>query len=490
MILLLDKKKIVLNFSSYAFGNVLTLAAGLVSFPLFTRVMTVSEYGLLSLLNTALMLLVCLSKGGIQNSINRFWKSDENNDDLIASSYTGVVICFTVVLLLTLPGFYLGWYGREYDKFSFSVVCVCYLTVLFEIVRSVGNNIAIINKKAILYSGLNVAHKYLRIILPLLGILFFKNRLLGIAVGFMLSSLVTMLVVINKHEYRIRFTYNNTFTLTLLLFSLPLMLNELVNYVLNYCDRLFIAYFLDSAAVGMYSAAYNLSNNVEVVLITSMNMTTAPLLLSCFNMHGFDEMKRLLRLCIRWYCLFGSGIIALVVSIGPDLLVLLASSKYRAAGPVMLPVLLGVFLYGLYGLASSTLFFRNKTKVILTLCTSATVINLLANWGLVPRLGIIGAAYATLISFLFLGIAGMWLAYRDKFSEIFMALLRLFPAIILLCVLNWISVPGLLLSIVLKTAVGIFVWIAASYLLFTEVRSGIGGIGGYIYRKLESFNKV
>lgn len=485
----MDKKKIFFNFSSYAFGNVLTLAAGLVSFPLFTRVMTVSEYGLLSLLNTALMLLICLSKGGIQNSINRFWKSEENNNDLIASSYSGVIICFTVVVLLTMPGFCFGWYGNEYGKFSFSVVGVCYLTVLFEIIRSVGNNIAIINKKALLYSGLNVAHKYLRIVLPLLGILFLSNRLLGIAIGFMLSSLVTMLIVIKRQEFRVRFTCDKKFTLTLLAFSLPLMLNELVNYVLNYCDRLFLAYFLDSAAVGMYSAAYNLSNNVEVVLITSMNMTTAPLLLSCFNTHGFDEMKRLLRRCIGWYCLLGSGIIALVVSIGPDLLVLLASSKYRAAGPVMLPVLLGVFLYGLYGLASSTLFFRNKTKVILTLCTSATAINLLANWGLVPRLGIIGAAYATLISFFFLGVAGMWLAYRGEFSEIFIALLRLFPAIILLCALNWISMPGLLLSIVVKTAVGIVVWLAASYLLFADVRNGIGGVGGYIFSKFEPFNK-
>ena len=448
--------------------------------------MTVSEYGLLSLLNTALMLLTCLSKGGIQNSINRFWKSEEDNSELIATSYTGVFICFSIVSLITLPGFYLGWYGVEYNKFSLSVIAACYFTVFFEIIRSVGNNVAVIEKKALLYSSLNVAHKYLRVILPYLGILYFSDRMFGIATGFMLSSMVTMLVVINKIEFKIRFNFHRELILKLVMFSFPLMLNELVNYVLNYCDRLFLAFYLDSAAVGMYSAAYNLSNNIEVVLITSMNMTTAPLLLDCFNNHGFDEMKCLLRRCIDWYCLLGSGIIALVVSIGPDLLVLLASSKYRAATPVMLPVLLGVFLYGLYGLAASTLFFRNKTKVILILCTAATVINLIANWLLVPRLGIIGAAYATLISFFFLGVAGMLLAYRGKFSVLHIALLKLLPAIIMLCVLNWVSIPGLLLGIVVKSLVGTIVWAATSYLLFTEVRRGVGVVSGYVYNKLKA----
>ncbi|MDD2335112.1 MAG: oligosaccharide flippase family protein [Geobacteraceae bacterium] len=482
----MDKKKILFNFSSYAFGNVLSIGAGLVSFPLFTRVLTVSEYGLLSLLNTALMLLTCLSKGGIQNSINRFWKSEEDNAELVATSYSGVIVCFSIVLLLTLPGFYWGWYGAEYNKFSLSVIAACYFTALFEIIRSVGNNIAIIEKKALLYSSLNIVHKYLRIILPFLGIMYFSSRMLGIATGFMIASLVTMLAVINKREFKVSFKYNRKLIISLLIFSFPLMLNELVNYVLNYCDRLFLAFYLDAAAVGMYSAAYNLSNNVEVVLITSMNMTTAPLLLDCFNRRGFDEMKYLLRRCLGWYCLLGSGIIALVVSIGPDLLVLLASSKYRAAGPVMLPVLLGVFLYGLYGMATSTLFFCNKTKIILALCTVATIINLFANWYLVPRLGIIGAAYATLLSFLFLGVTGMWLAYSDSFSELSKALLRLLPAIIMLYLLYLISMPGLILSIVIKSIVGTIVWVSVSFLLFSEVRSGVSGITAHLYNKLKS----
>ena len=197
-------------------------------------------------------------------------------------------------------------------------------------------------------------------------------------------------------------------------------------------------------------------------------------------------MKCLLRRCLDWYCLLGSGIIALVVSIGPDLLVLLASSKYRAAAPVMLPVLLGVFLYGLYSLAASTLFFRNKTKVILTLCTTATIINLIANWLLIPRLGLIGAAYATLVSFLFLGVVGMFLAYRNNISGIYLAALKLTPAIIMVVVLNLISFPELFLSVVVKSIVGTIVWAVISYLFFTEVRNGARTVSTYINNKIKA----
>lgn len=470
------KKSLLRNFTSYAFGNVLGLMAGLLSFPLFTRTLTLSEYGTLSLLNAALSLLTCLSKGGIQNTINRFWVADGDNTELVSSSYSGVVSCFVLITVITSPGFLLGWFGHEYAKFSMMVLFACYVTVFFEVIRSVSNNISIIKKNAFQYSLLNSCHKYLRIILPYLGVLVFADRLLGIAIGFMVASITTASILLYRQNFAWKFQFDKKRLSTLLIFGFPLMLNELVDYCLAFCDRFFLAHYLNVSAVGVYSAAYNLSNNVQVVLITSMGMTSAPLLLERFNDCGFDEMKRLLRCCITWYCLLGGGVVALSTSVGPDLLVFLASSKYSEASTVMLPILAGVFLYGLFGLATSTLFFRNQTKVILVFCFAAAVINILANWLLVPELGIMGAALATLFSYLFLGVVGMNLAYDVRFNEILYALVRLVPALIMGVTLQFIDIPDHLLNILLKSSAGMLVWSLFSYLLFSEVRTGVRGL--------------
>ncbi|TWJ17314.1 oligosaccharide flippase family protein [Geobacter argillaceus] len=464
-----NKKKFFLNFSSYAFGNGLILAAGLFSFPLFTRTLSVSEYGAFSLLNAALSLLVCLSKGGLQNTINRFWKSGENNSDLVATSYSGAVICFLLITVITLPAFYLGWFGAEYSKFTLPVLIACYLIVLFEVIRSISNNVSIIQKKAFQYSCVNVAHKYLRIILPFIGILIFSNKIFGIAVGFLMGSFITMSILLYRQEFGFRLRYDKKLLTSIFIFGFPLMLNELIDQLLSFCDRFFLAHYLNASAVGMYSAAYNLSNNVQVLLITSMGMTTAPILLERFNTNGFEDMKRLLRRCITWYCLLGGAVIALFASIGPDLLVLLASSKYREAGSVMLPVLLGVFFYGMYSLSTSTLFFRNQTKLILFICFIASIINIFSNWILVPRHGIFGAALAALVSYLFLGVVGIWLVYNGEWREFFTSVTRLIPAVIMACVLNMISIPGTLSSILIKTALGVIIWSVASYLQISEI---------------------
>lgn len=471
-----EKRSYLGNFSSYAVGNALGLLAGLVSFPLFTRTLSVSEYGALSLLNAALSLLACFSKAGIQNSINRFWVAGGDNGDLVGTSYSGVIACFLLVTLVSLPGFCLGWFGPEYARFSLLVLAACYLTVLFEVLRSVSNNISIIRKDALHYSLLNCGHKYLRILFPYLGLLICADRMFGIAAGFLAASVISAALLFQRQKLAWRLRLERRQLSSLLVFSLPLMLNELIDYCLTFCGRFFLVHHLGASSVGVYSAAYNLSNNLQVVLITSMGMTTAPILLERFNAEGFESMKSLLRRCISWYCLLGGGMVALAASVGPDLLLFLASSKYQEAAGVMLPILSGVFLYGLYGLATSTLFFRNQTRTILSFCLAAAVINVLANWLLVPRIGIMGAALATLASHFFLGTVGATLAYGGRTGELLNSLARLVPALLMMLLVNLMVVPDHLLSLVLKSGAGLALWSLFSYAFFAEVRAGVASL--------------
>lgn len=66
-------RKLALHISNYSIGNLLVTISGLVSFPIFTRVFTVDEYGVMNLIATTLALLLAISKLGIQHSIVRFY---------------------------------------------------------------------------------------------------------------------------------------------------------------------------------------------------------------------------------------------------------------------------------------------------------------------------------------------------------------------------------------------------------------------------------
>ena len=84
--------------------------------------------------------------------------------------------------------------------------------------------------------------------------------------------------------------------------------------------------------------------------------------------------------------------------ISKEMITLLASEKYIDASPLMPIIMAGVMLGFIFPFSAG--FHLNKnTTMILTLTSIMAIFNIVLNIFFVPRMGIEGAAYATLISF-------------------------------------------------------------------------------------------
>ena len=66
-------KKLFQHSSSYLLGQILLMAAGFLSFPIYTRALTISDYGHLGLVTSTIAFVVAISKLGLQHSIIRFY---------------------------------------------------------------------------------------------------------------------------------------------------------------------------------------------------------------------------------------------------------------------------------------------------------------------------------------------------------------------------------------------------------------------------------
>ncbi|NMC73322.1 MAG: oligosaccharide flippase family protein, partial [Geobacteraceae bacterium] len=91
-----DIKTLVKQSSHYFVGQAAILAAGFLSFPILTRIFSVGEYGLMSLVTTTLFIAVAVVKFGIPNSIVRFYAEYRAADRLPS---------FFSTLFLALSGF-------------------------------------------------------------------------------------------------------------------------------------------------------------------------------------------------------------------------------------------------------------------------------------------------------------------------------------------------------------------------------------------------
>ena len=73
--------KLLMHLKNYSLGSILVTGAGLISFPIFTRLLSTDEYGLLSLIAVTITFLVAIGKLGLQNPIVRFYSDAESEKD-------------------------------------------------------------------------------------------------------------------------------------------------------------------------------------------------------------------------------------------------------------------------------------------------------------------------------------------------------------------------------------------------------------------------
>src|SRR6476469_5940169 len=91
-------------------------------------------------------------------------------------------------------------------------------------------------------------------------------------------------------------------------------------------------------------------------------------------------------------------IVGLVV-VGADALLLMAGNDKTASAPVF--VLIGIVytLDGLLSICGAGLLLLKRSRSVLLLTLSAAVLNVILNFFLIPRFGVMGAAYSSMLSF-------------------------------------------------------------------------------------------
>ncbi|HBA34554.1 MAG TPA: polysaccharide biosynthesis protein, partial [Gammaproteobacteria bacterium] len=89
-------KNLFIHFSKYSLSNILIALAGLVSFPILTRMLTVEQYGVMSLIGATLTLVISFGKLGVQHSAIRFYSEiNANKSPFNLTQFFSTVLTFS-----------------------------------------------------------------------------------------------------------------------------------------------------------------------------------------------------------------------------------------------------------------------------------------------------------------------------------------------------------------------------------------------------------
>jgi O-antigen/teichoic acid export membrane protein len=188
----------------------------------------------------------------------------------------------------------------------------------------------------------------------------------------------------------------------LMVYGLPLAASFALAFVVNSSDRFLIAWFLGSEATGLYAAGYGVAWSGVMLLLTSVNLAAYPLAVRALENEGREAARVQLRHNFLLLALLGLPAVAGITLLAPNIARVMLGEAFRVEAVRLMPfvalaaLLVGLKIYFLdfaFQLGRSTIW-----QVWIMLATAG--VNLALNWQLIPRLGIIGAIYATIAAYL------------------------------------------------------------------------------------------
>ncbi|HEY0600674.1 lipopolysaccharide biosynthesis protein [Brevundimonas sp.] len=184
-------------------------------------------------------------------------------------------------------------------------------------------------------------------------------------------------------------------------YGYPIAASLALTVVLSSTDRFLLAAFMDEAAVGAYHAGYSIANRTLDVLFLWLGSAGQPALVMALERGGPERLKTAAREQLSTFLLIGLPAAAGVALVARPLSEVLIGEDLRIAAASVTPwIALSALLYGLTAYYFGQAFtLGKKTKLLLVAMAVPAAMNVLLNLILVPRFGLMGAAWATAASF-------------------------------------------------------------------------------------------
>ena len=381
-------------------AQIVPALASFASVYLFTRFATPAEYGLFALAMSIAQMGQSVFFYWIQVGATRHLDSARLKGtlaELQSAAYRSHALtfaAFAAIYVITLPMLPLDKPLRRALWFALAIVGLRSLVTVNQAFHRG-------NLNAARFNFIECAQAVAQLGLGLAALLLTSSRAGGLLAGAVIASLLVATIDARAVITALRHPVARAEIVTLLRFGLPLSASFALNYLLSTSDRMLVEYFLGSAAVGVYSVAYSLMDRVISSIFVAVTLAAFPLAIRAFEREGAAAATLQLRDNGRLLLAVVLPAAALLVCLNHQIAAVMVGEAFRGETQAIMPwVVLAALMAG-FQLHLFDHAFHLKRRTLLSLCVTgpAALVNIGVNLLLLPRIGLMGAVWATLAGY-------------------------------------------------------------------------------------------
>lgn len=399
------KKDFLKDTFFYGLGSGIRKFIAIFLLPFYTRALTPEDYGILSSLSTFAMLFSAFIDLGLDSATSYFYLTNKNEKEKGQILFTLLIIrLFTFIpsLILSLFSSQISTILFGSTEYNWVVFLTC-LTMPFTFLVSEQTYIYRYLRKPLKYNYVTIFQSIISIGLGISLVVILKYGIIGAKLATLVSTAIvlpyTFLTFTRKH-YVYKFSMH--WAKKLIRFGYPLIGAAIATWVFQSSDRFFLLHYSNLKEIGWYSIGQTFSQPL-LLLNIAVQMSFGVLFLKVYNEDIDNEKKKAKKMAIdsfNIYLVAGTSVSLFLSIFSLELLSVITTKEYLK-GALAIPFLCFSLIcsqaYQVMG-PGITLAEKNYHYTWITIVTAT--INIFLNFLFIPTLGFVGAALATLISFI------------------------------------------------------------------------------------------
>jgi len=397
-------KRSVKHGAIYGIGDILHKFVGFLLIPIYTRFLTPADYGVLEILSVTISIIGLFIIHGMYSAFSRSYLYDYKDDfqqrrELLSTTYYYLlgsgILSFTILILSS----------KSINSLLFKtdnnllLLQLSFITCSLEAIRGFPFAIFRNNFQSVKFVVLRTIGFLINISLNIYFIVFKGMGILGVVLGNLITSSLICIVGIYLLKDYFAFRFSVAKLKPMLRFGIPLLPAGIAWFVFDISDRYFLQHLSNETELGLYSLGARFAMIVQFVLLMPLQRVYFA---SYYPLAKDDpeNAREILGKFFTYFCLAGGFLGLGVIFFSAPLIKIMTAKAFWPSYSVV-PLLVGsTVILGMVHTLNAGINITGKTKYLPPIVGAAAIVNVGLNFVLIPKYGMMGAGYATFLSYI------------------------------------------------------------------------------------------